>query len=639
MPCLNEEATLASCIKDALKFFTRKGIRGEIIVVDNGSTDRSVKIAKQNGARVVLEKRHGYGRALRTGIKAAQGKYIIMGDCDRSYDFAHMSRMWKAMRHSDLVVGNRFTDKLEPGAMSKAYQIGVKVLSWLGRKRYRTDVYDFHCGLRGMRRSAIKHLKFKTTGMEFATEMIALAARRWLRIRQVPIRYRKSGDGRVSKLRVVRDDFRHLDYILLGGFSSFWQKFIRFALILLASVITGLGLLWNAAQIPQEKLRDHELESAEYFLAHDSMQPNLIEDQDNTKRDFYADSIWLSIAYGYDGSLKSVISSKYADVEDESSGVSLQKQLNGELEANTEYSRYWHGALIFMRPLLTVMNVRQIYVLNTVIIVALMLLIIVMLIMHREYRGAGIYIMTMIAMLAFFAGTSLEYSYAVILMELVSIASLILTWKGKRRVLPYLFFFSGILVNYLDFMTAETITLTVPLLLSLWLQRGRKMSLASFKKTLHLIFFWLIGYVLMWAAKWFIALIALGGGTLGALGNQMGQRSFKAEMGLSIFEMLGQVFKLNIGSLFPFCLDEGFAMVCMIAIILAIILNLYNMQQNLRGVWVLSVLAVGLVPILRSLIMIEHEWQHFFFTYRAFGASLMAILMIIFAASVRHKRA
>lgn len=637
MPCLNEALTLGACIDDAKNFLKKKRIGGEIIIVDNGSTDGSAKIAKKHGARLIEEKRRGYGRALRTGFEASRGEYIIMGDCDTTYNFRHMSRMWKLLQKSDFVIGNRLNEKMEPGALSFVHRIGVKVLSFLGRVRYKTDVQDFHCGLRGFRKAALGTKQFKTTGMEFATEMVALAVKNKLKIRQLDIKYHKSVKGRKSKLRTVRDGLRHLDYLAFGGLNKTWQRICRCGVILLASIIGGLGLLWLVSQIPRSAIHDHTKESAEYYLSFGEMKPDLIEGSDNTKRDFYADSIWLSIAYGYDGSLSSVISSKYAYIDGESAGENLHKQVQGELEANKDYSRYWHGSLVLVRPLLTVLNIRQIYILNTVIIIALMLTIALLLILHKEHAGAVVFSASMISALIFFAGTSLEFAQAIILMELISIAAMYLVWKKKRKNLPYLMFFAGIVVNYLDFLTAETLTLTIPLLLVLWLRRRKKMDFVGLEKYLYLIVYWLAGYCLMWISKWLIALIALGGGTLGDLGNQMGLRSFKSEIGLSIIEMLIQAFKLNIGFLLPFSINDGVSIVCAITLVVALILNLENMKEKLNLAWLLAVIMLGAVPILRTFVMIEHEWSHAFFTYRAFGATLMSVLMIIFAASERRK--
>ena len=627
MPCLNEERTLKRCIKDAQGFLRRKGITGEIIVVDNGSTDRSAEIAKKCGARVIKERRRGYGRALRAGFKVAQGEFIIMGDCDRTYDFAHMTRLWKKMQACDMVVGDRFKAYQEQGAMSLTHGIGVKVLSWLGRRRFKTDVYDFHCGIRGMRRAAIEKLHFRTTGMEFATEMIALAARKGLRIKQIPVDYLKSVKGRRPKLNTIRDGFRHLDYILLGTLKPFWREFWRLATILLVSIGFGLGLLWAVAQIPRLAIEQNVTESADYYGGFDELKPNLVENLDNTKVDFYADSIWLSITYGFDGSLRSVIEDKYAYVENAPQDDNLRAQLSGELSANRPYFRYWHGSLVLIRPLLMVLNVSQIYLLNGIILIALFVAIILMLCWHRELAAVGIFAASMIIGGAFFGSISLEYMPVFLVMGITSILAMRMVWRGKRKQLPYLFFASGILVNYLDFLTAETLALTVPLLLVMWLDRKRIKTTRRFKKIMKLPLLWLAGYVLMWLAKWLIAWMVLGNSVWSDVGSQIGARSLGTTEEYSFIQLLCYAIEMNVGSLFPLCLGKIWALISAVIVIVLMIIVCLKRKRGLNWFWIDAVLIISLLPFLGLFLLAEHEARHYFFTYRALAAVVMAFLM------------
>jgi len=214
MPCLNEERTIGGCIDEAQSFLKRAKLAGEIIVVDNNSTDGSVAIAKEKGVRIVCEKERGYGNALRAGLRLTKGEVIIMGDGDLTYDFANLDEMYKALLKYDLVIGDRFKGDIEKGAMPWSHYVGVKGLSGIARVRYGSKVRDFHCGLRGVRKDALTKMKLKATGMEFATEMIAEATRKDLTIGQVPVELRKSVKGRRSKLNTIRDGFRHLYFIL-----------------------------------------------------------------------------------------------------------------------------------------------------------------------------------------------------------------------------------------------------------------------------------------------------------------------------------------------------------------------------------------------------------------------------------------
>lgn len=218
MPCLNEENTVGYCVDEAWAFIRKYNINGEVLVVDNDSVDMSVQIATKHGARVIREPHMGYGSAIRAGMVASRGKVLIIGDCDTTYDFLHLEQIYKPLADGicDMVIGNRYAGGIDKGAMPLSHRLGVRFLSFCGRMRFHTDVYDFHCGLRGLSRRTAMVLEFRTDGMEFATEMIAEAARNNLRIRQVPVSLGKCGYKRVSKLRTVRDGLRHFRYMLFG---------------------------------------------------------------------------------------------------------------------------------------------------------------------------------------------------------------------------------------------------------------------------------------------------------------------------------------------------------------------------------------------------------------------------------------
>ena len=215
MPCLNEEATIAACIAEARSYLDNCGAAGEILIADNGSTDNSKMIAAEMKARVVVCRNRGYGNALRAGLSAARGRYIIMGDCDMSYDFLGIEAMHRLLREGyDVVIGNRLAVMPPREAMSLTHWMGVHFLSWAARRRFGCQVTDFHCGLRGISSEAAHSLRLRTEGMEFATELIAEASRSGLRIAQTPVVLRPDGRDGPSHLRTVRDGFRHLAYIV-----------------------------------------------------------------------------------------------------------------------------------------------------------------------------------------------------------------------------------------------------------------------------------------------------------------------------------------------------------------------------------------------------------------------------------------
>jgi hypothetical protein len=217
MPCLNEARTVAACIRAAFRFLKEAGVQGEVLVADNGSTDGSQEIARQAGARVIHVPQRGYGSALGAGIAAARGCYVIMGDADDSYDFSALQGYLERLRDGvQLVMGNRFRGGIAPGAMPPLHRyLGNPVLSFVGRLFFRVPIHDFHCGLRGFRRDAMQQVGLVSTGMEFASEMVAKAALAGLRIEEVPTTLRPDGRGRPPHLRTWRDGWRHLRFLLL----------------------------------------------------------------------------------------------------------------------------------------------------------------------------------------------------------------------------------------------------------------------------------------------------------------------------------------------------------------------------------------------------------------------------------------
>jgi glycosyltransferase involved in cell wall biosynthesis len=246
IPCLNEERTLALCIAKAQASFRAMGVVGEVVVADNGSTDRSTEIAATMGARVVHEPRKGYGAALQLGIREARGEIIVMGDADDSYDWSQIEPFVRKVQAGyDLVMGNRFKGGIHPGAMPPLHRyVGNPVLSTVARIAFRVPIGDFHCGMRAFSRDAFKRMQPRTPGMEFATEMIANAAYQGLRICEIPTTLHRDKRDRAPHLRSFRDGWRHLRFILT------YAPDYLFLAPGLAMLVAGLALLGLLASGP-----------------------------------------------------------------------------------------------------------------------------------------------------------------------------------------------------------------------------------------------------------------------------------------------------------------------------------------------------------------------------------------------------
>ena len=243
IPCLNEAQTIGVCVRKAWGSLQRLGLAGEVVVADNGSTDGSQAIAEREGARVVSVAQRGYGSALRAGVAAARGRWVIMGDADDSYNFAELEPFVEKLREGyEVVNGNRFRGGIRPGAMPWLHRrLGNPVLSLIGRKLYGTNCGDIYCGLRAFEREKVMALDVRASGMEYAIEMLVKATMGGLRVTEVPTTLSPDSRGREPHLRTWRDGWRSIRLLLL--YSPKWL-FLYPGVVLFA--IGLVGMLWLA---------------------------------------------------------------------------------------------------------------------------------------------------------------------------------------------------------------------------------------------------------------------------------------------------------------------------------------------------------------------------------------------------------
>src|SRR5215468_5736993 len=256
IPCLNEANSLGICVEKAHKAFADAGLRGEVVVADNGSTDGSIEIAQKAGARVVPVSQRGYGSALKAGIRAARGGFIVMGDADDSYDFSEVPRFVEEWRKgSDVVMGNRFEGEIKPGAMPWHHKyIGNPGLTALLNLLFNSGFGDSHCGMRGFTREVFDRMDLRSSGMEFASEFVIKAAQLKAKTTEIPITLWKDKRGRAPHLRSFRDGWRHLRFMLL--YAPNWLFLLPGGLLMLVGLALSFWLLPGPRQIAPHVILD-----------------------------------------------------------------------------------------------------------------------------------------------------------------------------------------------------------------------------------------------------------------------------------------------------------------------------------------------------------------------------------------------
>jgi len=257
MPCLDEARTVGTCVAKARETCRANGIVAEILVADNGSADGSQRLARESGARVIHVPARGYGAALRAGIDAAKGRYVVIADADDSYDFGDIPAFLAQLRAgAHLVMGSRFRGTIHPGAMPHLHRfLGNPVLTWILNLFFGTGISDAHCGMRGFSRDAIRPLSLRSSGMEFASEMIIRAAQEKLSVREVPTSLRPDGRGRRPHLRTWRDGWRHLRFMLL--FSPLWLFLVPGSIISAAGLVLATVVAFATVTVFGHQLNTH----------------------------------------------------------------------------------------------------------------------------------------------------------------------------------------------------------------------------------------------------------------------------------------------------------------------------------------------------------------------------------------------
>lgn len=406
------------------------------------------------------------------------------------------------------------------------------------------------------------------------------------------------------------------------------KKTLTYIAVFLAAVLVLTGMLTLSAVIPRSAIQENMLSSAE-FLCDGPLFGTVLEGVEGSRIDRYADSILLAMAWQYDSEnpLESVMLSSYYHTPYQNENQNLLEAVTKALPANQQYLRYWHGSIAILRPLLTVCSLEQIYLLNAIVLAVLSLWLLALLCRKKAFVPAFGIALGLGMTSSWFVPLSLEYTWAYLVMLVVSLAAVKLAWAGKWQHMGILFLLSGMVTNYLDFLTTETLTLLVPLLILLWIGcREAAFRPAAF--AVKAILFWSLGYVGMWAAKWLLAAAVLRENVMPYVVGHVSER-IGGDLGLSLGRYMTGAVLRNIKCLFP--LEYGTAG---IAAFLALVLfasyigYVYQKKQISRARMGLFAV-LGLIPYVRYLVLHNHAWLHCFFTYRAQLATVLAAVMIV----------
>ena len=390
------------------------------------------------------------------------------------------------------------------------------------------------------------------------------------------------------------------------------------------------SMLIMSAFIPKSAIRKGTLSSAEYLNSHD-MFGCVIDGVEGSRIDGYADSILLNIAYHLDKNhpLKSVALSAYYFTPDHEENENLLIAVRDDPGMNRQYLRYWHGSIAFIRPLLTMMPIQGIFIVNSCIMIALFAVYVILLLRMKEYVPVISMTIALILTMVWFVPLSLEYTWMIMLMLVCSIAVIILYSKGLQKYYGLLFVLSGMATAFVDFLTTETLSLLVPILIMIRLERSRDMtSKEIYTAPVRYSIEWGIAYALMWSSKWLFTSIVMKENAMPYVLEHVEER-IGGDLGLSMWQYITGAVKNNIGCLFPL----GYGAVGYILFIALIIYAIYRAFVYRTGGWDgrrIAVMAViGLVPYIRYLVLHNHSYIHCFFTFRAQLATVMAVVLIL----------
>lgn len=411
-----------------------------------------------------------------------------------------------------------------------------------------------------------------------------------------------------------------------------FRHYIKYIIVFLSTVILLTGLLVSVAMIPKPLIRKNLLESAE-FLCEEELFRTMVRGVEGSRIDRYADSILLAIAWKYDREhpMESVMWSSYYYTEYQNENVNLLDALTKDMKPNQQYLRYWHGSNVIVRPLLLFFNIQQIYTLNGLLMILLIVWLLGIFLQRKDYVpvfaiGAGLVLTS-----SWFVPLSLEYIWTYFIMLVVSIIGVKLAYRKKWNCMGMLFMLSGMVTGFMDFLTTETLTLLVPLLLVLWIERhvNREQSIVCIvSKAGKAVIAWAMGYVCMWGMKWIMASIVCQINVMPYVTGHIQER-IGGDIGIQPWKyVIGAVFR-NVKCIFPLEYGVVGILAAIVLLFLASYVGYVYHRKYVNKGCILLYLGIGMMPYVRYMVLHNHSYLHAFFTYRAQMTGIVALVLIL----------
>ena len=616
LPCYNEEKTIVECIKRIKKVLEKEKYDYQIVVCDNDSTDNSRILAKKEKVKVLVEKQKGYGATLLNGINKSKADYIVMLDSDLSYNEKDISKLLKELDKNDFVIGNRFKGTIEKKAMSLSHRYGSRFLTEYSNLLFHTISHDYHCGIRAFKRKEILKCNLSSIGFEFASEMIIKAKINVLTMKEIPTDLFVDGRNNPSNLNTIKDGFRHLHLInkLKFDYSFPFRYILTFIIIFL--ILLSFSFLTSL--IPHKYI-EKNVETSAKELSIKFGKFMSLPSYEGYER--YGDMRNFTMIYFEDEHhpIKSLIEKKYPkECDDE-----LYKCPTIIKEKNLQmiyYSRYWQGQSSLLKILSVFTTINTINIISLCILVLLFILTFINL-WRKDKLFSIAFLLASLSINIFYTSTSFQYVIVFLLM-LTGVNIIIKMYDKNSNYIDIFFLIMGTLTCYFDFLTCETLTLTMPLLVYLFFDiKNNKKNLI--KKVIKYCVLWLIGYAGMFLSKWIISYLYLGNTFIDSLKENLLFKISDKRV-VKIYNNPWYSITSNLNPIFPFVFIKNGTLMLLLILLIVYLYGFLYKKKNI------ILYLISLIPIMRFLILVSHSSTLPFMTYRAILPTLVIGILLFY---------